>query len=265
MNMRKLVWITAAIAALAGAGMAVAHQVDSKSVKPVSATFTATTPSVVRTSTCTGPDGTYTTTRATYTGTATSSEPTLNGPISIDTQSLLNTTTNVGAVSGKITIGSGGGSTHFAAVYSNGNVAGLATGNGGDEHWQGNQLLANLSAGFTTAGGFTNGKLGGGTTGGDAVQILPGGCQPTPTPKPDTIQVHGAVTGVTATTISAAGVTCTIPTTLSATVTGLALTTGSQIEMTCTVAAGVNTLAHISAGGHGDGHHSDQSSHSKRH
>ena len=74
--MRKLVWITIAVAALAGAGLAVAHGFDSKSVKSVSATFTATTAGNVRTSTCTGSDGhTYATTKATFTGTATSSEP----------------------------------------------------------------------------------------------------------------------------------------------------------------------------------------------
>ena len=269
--MRKLVWITAAIAALAGAGMAVAHQIDSKSIKSVSATFTATTASVVKTSTCTGPDGTYATTRATYTGTATSSEPTLNGAVSIDTESLLNTTTNVGVVSGKIRFGSGDGNgndTRFAAVYSNGNIAGLATGRGGEDHGNGNangsQLLANLSAAFSTTGGFTNGKLGGGTSGGDAVQVLRGGCQPTEAPKPDTITVSGAVSAVPTTSITAAGVTCVIPAELTATVAALALVTGSQVEMTCTVAAGVNTLSRISAGGHGDDH-SNQSNHSNQH
>ena len=269
--MRKLVWITAAIAALAGAGMAVAHQIDSKSIKSVSATFTAATASVVKTSTCTGTDGTYATTRATYTGTATSSEPTLNGPVSIDTESLVNTTTNVGVVSGKISFGSGdnGNNTRFAAVYSNGNIAGLATGRGGEDHGNGNgsggQLLANLSAAFSTTGGFTNGKLGGGTSGGDAVLVLSGGCQPAATPKPDTISVQGAVSTVSATSITAAGVTCVIPPELTATVAALALVSGSQVEMTCTAAAGVNTLSRISAGGGHGGDHSSKSNHSNQH
>jgi hypothetical protein len=249
--MRKLIWITTAIVALAGASMAVAHGLDSNSVKSVSATFTATTSSVVRTSTCTGADGTYATTNATYTGTSTSSEPSLNGPISIDTQSLLNTTTNIGTVSGKIRFGSGpGNDTQFAAVYSNGNIAGLATGHTGDP---GTQLLANLSAGFSTTGGFTSGMLGGGTSGGNAVELLGGGCKPTPAPRPDTIDVHGAVSAVSATSITAAGVTCTIPTNLQAAVTALALATGSQVDMTCTAAAGVNTLTRISAPGAGPG------------
>ena len=251
--MRKLVWITAAIAALAGAGMAVAHGLDSKSVKSVSATFTATTASVVKTSTCTGTDGTYATTDATYTGTSISSEPSLNGSISIDTESLLNTTTNIGVVSGKIRFGSGhGNDTQFEAVYSpSGNIAGLATGHTQDP---GTQLIANLSAAFSATGGFTSGKLGGATTGGDAVEVLRGGCKPVPAPKPDTIDVHGAVSAVSTTSITAAGVTCGIPTELQAAVTALALANGSQVQMTCTAVAGVNTLSRISTPGHGDVH-----------
>lgn len=250
--MRKLVWITAAIVALAGTGMAVARGLDSKSVKPVSATFTATTASVVRTATCTGADGTYATTKATYTGTASSSESSLNGPVTIDARSLINTTTNVGTLSGKLRFGSGeGNDTHFDAVYSNGNIAGLAQGHTRDP---GGRLLANLSAAFSATGGFTNGKLGGGTSGGDAVEVLRGGCEPTPAPKPDTIKVHGAVSAVSATSITAAGVTCSIPASLQASVAGLALAAGSQVEMTCTPSGGTNTLSRISIAGHHEVH-----------
>src|ERR1700716_97406 len=105
MRMRKIVLITAALAALVSAGIAVAHESDSKSVKSVSATFTATPgTSVVKTSTCTGTDGTYATARAPYTGTAGSTEPSLNGPVTIKTESLVNTTTDVGTVSGRLRI-----------------------------------------------------------------------------------------------------------------------------------------------------------------
>jgi hypothetical protein len=252
MNMRKIVWITAAIAALVGAGVAVAHQIDTKSITQVSATFTATTPSVVKTSTCTGSDGTYTKTDATYTGTSTSTDPNLNGSISIDTDSLLNTTTNVGTVTGRIRFGSGNDNgTQFTAVYSTGNIAGLATGRegGGDS---GTQLVANLSAAFSTTGGFSSGKLGGGTTGGNAVELSQGGCKPAPAPQPDTIEVRGAVSAVSSTSITAAGVTCTIPTNLTSQVASLNLTNGSQVDMTCTAASGTNTLSKISAG-HGNG------------
>ena len=125
--MRRLIWVFAAVAALTGSGLAVAHGIDSKSVKAVSATFTATTASVARTSTCTGSDGTYVKTNATYSGTSTSSDPSLNGPVSIYTESLINTTTNLGIVSGKLRFGDHNGA-QFDAVYSNGNLAGLRDG-----------------------------------------------------------------------------------------------------------------------------------------
>src|SRR5438105_15882876 len=99
--MRKLIGSIITVAALAFAGFAVAHGFESKSVKKVDAAFTATTAGDSSTRTCTGADGTYTKTRATYTGTATSSEPSLNGPVTIYAESLVNTTTGVGLVTGK--------------------------------------------------------------------------------------------------------------------------------------------------------------------
>src|SRR5204863_8300650 len=74
--MRRLILITAAGLALLGAGIAVAHEGGSKSVKQVAATLTATTGSNVQTSTCTGSDNvTYTTTRGRGTGTAATTAP----------------------------------------------------------------------------------------------------------------------------------------------------------------------------------------------
>jgi hypothetical protein len=246
--MRKIVLIIAAIAALVSAGIAVAHESDSKSVKSVSATFTATGASVVKTATCTGTDGTYATTKATYTGMAISTEPSLNGPVTVKTESVVNTTTDVGTVSGRLRIEGAGGKlteAEFGAVYSKANLAGLAAGHSGDHV----QLLGNLSAGFTAAGGFTNGKLGGATTGGDAVLVTPGGCQPAATPKADRIDVHGAVSAVSTSSITAAGVTCAIPTELQSDVAKLALASGSQVELTCTVAGGTNTLVKVAPRG----------------
>jgi hypothetical protein len=254
MIMRRLVWITVAVVALAGAGMAVAHDgFGTKSVTSVSATFSATSASVVKTSTCTGSDGTYASTRATYTGAAANAagDPNLGGPITLDTQSLVNTTTGVGTMSGRLRIGSSPSrvDAQFDAVISNGNVVGLAEGHAQDPH---SQLIANISASYTATGGFVNGFIGHGAGGGDAVETAAGGCRPTPTPKPDTIVVRGAVSGVPGTTITAAGVTCTIPSSLAASVAALKLVAGSQVEMTCTASGGTNTLVKISAG-HNDG------------
>jgi hypothetical protein len=243
--MRKIILIAIAGAALGGAGLAVADGFDSKSVSAVSATFTATTANVVKTSTCTATNGhVYATTRATYTGTAGgSSDPSLNGAISLDTQSLIDTTASEGTVSGKLKIGSGdtGTNAHFEAVYSKGNIAGFAEGHTQDPH---THLLGNLSGGFSTGGGFAAGsKLGGGTSGGDAVEMAPGGCKPAPAPKPDRIQVNGVITAVSSTSITAAGVTCSVPTSIS--VGGLKV--GDRVEMTCTVSGGTNTLAKVSS------------------
>src|SRR4051812_26849384 len=166
--MRQIVMLTAVVAALAGAGMAVAHHSESKSVKKVDAAFTAAPSGTVKVSSCTGTDGTYVTTKATYAGTATSTtDPNLNGPITLRTESLINTTTNVGTVSGRLNIDAGSGrdtNAEFALVYSGGNVAGLAAGHTEDH----SALLGNVSAAFNSTTGFTAGKIGG-TTGGDAV------------------------------------------------------------------------------------------------
>jgi hypothetical protein len=263
MTMRRLIWIVAAVGALTATGLAVAHGIESKSVKAVSATFTATTASVVSTSTCTGSDGTYARTRATYTGTSTSGEPSLNGAVWIRTESLINTTTNLGLVSGQLRFGDRTGA-QFDAVYSNGNLVGLATGHTNDPD---GRLLANLSAGFSTAGGFTNGKLGGGTSGGDAVSIFRGGCKPVPPPKPEKIVVHGAVTAYVSASITVAGVTCAIPADLQTAVAGLGLVSGTRVEMTCTVAGGVNTLSRLSTStkGHHDVKADDRKDDKKHH
>jgi len=248
--MRKLVSISIAVAALGVAGAAIAHGVDTKSVQAVSATFTATTASVVRTTSCTASNGhVYATTRATYTGsTSGATDPSLNGPIRLDTSSLVDTTSGDGTVSGQLHIGNAPGSTDaaFDAVLHNGTLAGLAEGRAGGNH---SQLIANISGAFTTAGGFTTGAIGGGTAAGYAVEVASGGCKPTPPPKPETIDVNGAVTNVTQTTIAAAGVTCNIPTSLQSYVAGLKLANGDRVEMKCTSASGTNTLTSLNADG----------------
>jgi hypothetical protein len=242
--MRRLVWITMAALTLVGAGIAVAHGFSSKSVKAVSATITATTASNVSTSTCTGPDGTYAMSRGTFTGTSTSSDSTLNGPITVDAKSLINTTTGIGVVSGRIRIDtSGGGHTHaeFDTTYTGGNIAGLAEG-----HAQDAKLIGNISGAYSAASGFTNGKLGGGTTGGDAVEVLRGGCEPTHAPKPDRIEVHGAVSAVSGTLITVAGVTCAVN--QASLVSGIQI--GDQVKMKCTSSNGTTTLEKVSKSGH---------------
>jgi len=243
--MRRLIWITAAGIALLGAGIAVAHEGHANSVKAVSATFAATTASDVRTNTCTGTDGTYTTTRGRWSGIA-AGEPTLSGNATVDAEILVGPTGD-GVVAGKLRIdGANHTSAHFEAVIDKaGNFAGLAEGHG-SAPW--NKLLANVSANWTSAGGFTGGKLGGGTNGGNAVVLTRGGCKTTSS-KPETIEAHGALTLGTG-TVTVAGVTCTVPSDL-ATKVGKFIA-NDRVEIRCTSASGTNTLTRIEGKGDHD-------------
>jgi hypothetical protein len=240
---------SAALAAVAllGAGIAVAHEGGSKAVKQVSATFTATTASDVRTSTCTGSDNvTYTTTRGRWTGAA-AGDPTLTGNATVDAELLVNSAGD-GVVSGKLRIdGANHTSASFDGVISGGtHIAGLAEGHG-SAPWS--RLIANLSADWTSAGGFTLGKVGGGTLGGNAVVLTSGGCKPSSPPKPETIELHGAFTLSTG-TITVAGVTCTVPSTLASSV--AKLQSGARVEIKCTSASGTNTLTRVDSDHHGE-------------
>ncbi len=174
-GMRSFALASVCILALVGAGVAVGKSLDgnNKSAKSVAGTFTATTASKVETRTCTTTDGkTLVSSTGTYTGTATG-DPDLTGPATLSAHALINSTDNLGSVSGtlKVAVSSSADTTaRYNAVYSGGSLAGLATGHAQDEH---TKLLANLSAGFSAAGGFTNGKIGG-TSGGGAVELGPG-------------------------------------------------------------------------------------------
>jgi len=242
--MRRLILITAAGLALLGAGIAVAHEGGSKSVKQVAATFTATTGSNVQTSTCTGSDNlTYTTTRGRWTGTAATTAPagdtSLSGNATVDAEVIVNSSGD-GFVSGRLRIdGANHTSASFEGVVSGGaHIAGLADGRG-SAPWS--KLVANLSADWSSAGGFVNGKLGGGTAGGNAVVLTSGGCKP---PKPETVQAHGNLT-INGSVVTVAGVSCNVPAGFDIS----KFKTGDRVEINCTSASGTNTLARIS------GHH----------
>jgi hypothetical protein len=252
--MRRLILITAAGLALLGAGIAVAHEGGSKSVKQVAATLTATTGSGVQTSTCTGSDNvTYTTTRGRWTGTAATTLPagdtSLSGNATVDAQVIVNSAGD-GFVTGRLRIdGANHTSAWFEGVVSGGShISGLAEGHG-SAPWS--KLVANFSADWTSAGGFTNGKLGGGTAGGNAVVLTSGGCKPPKPPKPETVELHGNVT-IGSGVVTVAGVNCTVPANLAADV--ARFHTGDRVEVKCASAGGTNTLLRIS-GKHD--HHDD--------
>ena len=126
-----------------------------------------------------------------------------------------------------------------------GNFAGLAGGHG-SASWS--KLIANVSGDWTSAGGFTGGKIGGGTSGGNAVLLTKGGCN---SPRPETNEAHGSLTlGANNATVTVATLTCNVPSTLSATV--AKFHTGDRVEIKCTSASGTNTLARVDSDHHGD-------------
>jgi len=160
---RTLVGAVAAAALLVTAAIAVADGFEgAKSVTAVSGTFGATTASHVSQRSCTTSTGkTVVVTDGTYTGTA-SGPAELTGNATVHARSVINTTDNVGVVSGtlKIDVASGRDTaTQLTAVYSGGSIAGIAVGHAGS-----GRLVANLSGGFSAAGGFAVGsRIGGGT------------------------------------------------------------------------------------------------------
>jgi hypothetical protein len=239
--MRKVTLVLTVAVALVVTGLAVAKGLNggTKSATAVAGTFAATTASNVQTQTCTTADGkTIATTKATYTGTAAGAVG-LAGAATLRVHALINTTDDVGTVSGTLKIDTAADkntAAQFNAVYDHGKLAGLASG-----HAQPSKLLANLSAGYTAAGGFTDGKLGGGTAGGSGVLLGPGKCASV---KKESSSAHGAVSAVSPTSITVAGLTCDVPASLATQVADVKV--NDRIEIRCTLVSGKNTLVKVS-------------------
>ena len=242
--MRKLTYIAALLVALVATGYAVADGMgNAKNVSAVAGTFTATGASTSSRTCTTSSNKTIVVTDGKYTGTATG-DPDLTGPITLRARSVINTTDNIGVVSGSLKIGqtSGGNtSANYSAVYDHGAIAGLAIGRA---HGPSAGLVANLSATFSAASGFTGGKLGGGTSGGSAVEVGNGSCKSS-RPTPEKSEAHGTISDLSATSITVAGLTCTIPTDKSAAVNS-AYKKNDVARIRCSLVSGVNTLTDIS-------------------
>ena len=153
------------------------------STKSVSATFAATKVTDLKSSTCTGADGAYTVTNATYSGDSSSSDSRLDGKIELRVKSIYNTDKSLGWLEANVKVAGAGadekahGKLH--AVNKGGQLQGLLT---GGVHGPDGKLLGNVSAGFTSGGGFTDGKLG--TGGADNTAIVhSGACKPPKAPK----------------------------------------------------------------------------------
>jgi hypothetical protein len=241
--MRKLAIVAAAVLALATAGVAIGNGLHGpKTAKLVAGTFTATTASRVETRTCVTTDGkTIVRSYGKYTGAALG-DADLAGPITLEARSVINTTDGVGVVDGRLKIDVAAGEdtvAHYDTVYDHGNIAGLAFGHA---HEPDVRLLANLSASFSTTGGFTTGKLGGGSAGGSAVELGPGRCMPNRPPH-EISEARGTVSAVSSTSITVAGLTCAVPASLAAQVG--ALKVGDRAEIRCSFVGATNTLVHV--------------------
>lgn len=150
----------------------------------VSTSFSATTVSDRKVQTCTGPDGAYEITNARYAGTATSSDPRLTGALEIRVKSVLNTTKGLGWVGGQLRVrnASPKADAHgsLTAVYQAGQLSGFVKGNVDKPS---GKLRANVSATFSSAGGFTSGQLGTGSSSNSAI-VFSGACPGSKPSKP---------------------------------------------------------------------------------
>ncbi len=177
MHNRKFIVLVAVVTAvLATAGIAMAKR-DSGGVVGVWATFDATTvvTSVQKSCTVTGGD-TYTYTKAVYTGTSSSPDARLNGPITIDAQSMIDNTSGIGAVVGDYTINGANGAGSYgrieASLYSGG-MSGAVRGHAANP-W--GELFAGLNGMFDPSLGFTGAGIGSSGNAATGVVLQRGAC-----------------------------------------------------------------------------------------
>jgi hypothetical protein len=240
--MRKMTFAAVVLVALVATSYAVAHGIEgAKSAKAVAATFTATGTST-SSKTCTTTDGkTIVVTDGKYTGVA-AGDPDLAGAITLRARSVINTTDNVGTVDGRLAIDASGKNTEasYSAVYDHGAIAGLAVGKSHESQFK---LLANLSATFSAATGFTGGKLGGGTAGGSAVELGTGSCKSSGSSS-EKSSARGIISALSTSSITVAGLTCAIPSANSADV-NAKFKTNDTVSINCSLVSGTNTLTKI--------------------
>jgi hypothetical protein len=242
--MRRMTFAAAVLCALVATSYAVAHGIEgAKSASAVAGTFNATAASV-STKTCTTADGkTIVVTDGKYTGTAVG-DPDLAGAITLRARSTVNTTDGVGVVDGRLRIDVASGrdtEAGFEAVYDHGTIAGLAAGHAHDPSAR---LVSNLSASFAAATGFTDGKLGGGTAPGSAVELgASHGCRPAGAQR-EKSEARGTISALSATSVTVAGLSCAIPADKSAEV-AAKFKQGDTARIECSFANGQNTLTRI--------------------
>lgn len=229
--MRRLAVAACAAGSLAAAGAAVADSIGTRAVKPVTATFSATTVLSSKTRSCATPAGQITASTLDLSGTATSAEAALNGPLRLRVAAVVDSAAKAGVVEGALRIDAPGERDTIArldAVYRDGHVHGLLRGSA-QRPLQ--RLVADVSAdlALSPAPAVTNGKIGATDGGGGAVLVQPGRC-PTASAE-ERVEATGQVTAVSSTSITVAGITCSVPAELAARVARLAV--GDRARITC--------------------------------
>jgi hypothetical protein len=167
-----------AVAALVGAGVAVASR-NSQTTQQAAATFDAASVSQIHSTTCTSVDGVYQDANATYSGTSTSTDPRLSGPVTIQVHTILNTTTQLGWVSGTLRVRNTGGTGVTAdldAALAGGRAIGFLR---ADTRHDNGRLMSSFSSSFTPGAGFAGGELGAGSASNAGVIFTTGSCSQT--------------------------------------------------------------------------------------
>ena len=248
--MRKGFVITmASLLALGLAGVAVA-KLKAVGVTTTTATFSAAKERVgVRT--CTGNGDEYVIANGWYTGTMTLASPNadLGGPIRIRASSVYNKTDGVGWVEGSLTTRDDGRRLHghfHATLGAAGALDGFFQGRVNRRY---SLVYGNLSATFDGANGFTDGKLGNGSTSLPAV-LAGKPCGETP-PAPIDVRlvVKGAVEAVSASSITvtprsgSTAQTCAVTSGISPSTSKIVK--GDVVEMRCGLVSNAMTLLHL--------------------
>jgi hypothetical protein len=246
--MRRLTLVIAGALALVATSLAVGALRRDRTASAVSATFTATTVGSRATSTCSNGDGAFQITNATYTGSS-SGDPSLTGPIRLTVRAAINTTKRLGTIDGSVVVDRSGRDTraHLTAVYRNGNVSGLLT---GQAMPPGQRFLGTLSASYSSDGGFGAGGVGVGNIEPSAISLTEGGCTPT---RPATGQLK--LIGGTATALSESSITvklvaggsfsCMVDDRARAEVSRQHVGVGDQVSAFCTFKGGQWSLLHV--------------------
>jgi hypothetical protein len=243
---RPLIFAVAATAALATAGLGLATLTTS-GVSATTATFTAAKERS-ETRTCTGDSDTYEITSGRYAGKIDFADPNsdLDGDVLIQVRTVLNKTDGVGYVDGWLRIKDTdrrGHARFVGTLDGSGNVDGFVQGQVSRKHAA---LLGGVSAKFSASGGFTEGKIGNGTTSLPAVLVG----RPCKDSKPGPIAVRLVVKGkvskldATSITVDPKDATppqsCEIKAGKSPSVDGVVV--GTEVEMGCGLVDGKMTL-----------------------